>query len=310
MVVDVLAVHAVAVTAGARVDADVGALLGGEAVEDLVVQVNEGLEEVGASPRVARVLLGGQTALSEVDADALGAGLEAQADVLLALVDQVLDELVLRVALDLAWKRVSECESFQFTGSLLTLQRVQQVQHAGRNDGLLQAGLLGERLALLKVVGGIGVVLQRALDEARKLPVVSIVEDGEELAVGREILGQALAAKRVNDGVGRERGSLAQSRSAFDTAFKKCRFPYPLLAVSHELGASLLEALDRVGCSLVLRRKQLLPRGRARVIGGIHVLQVLGPRQGSNGLGGNGHCVSVFQMLYAYRGTGRGRSLI
>lgn len=103
MVVNVLAVDAVAVAAGAGVDADVLALVGGEAVEDLVVQVDECLEQVGAGPRVARVLLRGQTTLGEVDADALRAGLEGAADVLLALVDQVLDELLLRIALDLAY---------------------------------------------------------------------------------------------------------------------------------------------------------------------------------------------------------------
>lgn len=103
VVVNVLAVDAVAVAAGAGVDADVLALVGGEAVEDLVVQVDECLEQVGAGPRVARVLLRGQTTLGEVDADALRAGLEGAADVLLALVDQVLDELLLRIALDLAY---------------------------------------------------------------------------------------------------------------------------------------------------------------------------------------------------------------
>ena len=46
----------VAVAPGAGVDADVGAFGGGEAGQDAVVEVDEGLEEGGAGPGVAGVV--------------------------------------------------------------------------------------------------------------------------------------------------------------------------------------------------------------------------------------------------------------
>jgi hypothetical protein len=64
------------------------ALLGGEAGEQLVVEVDELLQHVPAGPRVARVVLVGQPALGEVHRDAHRAGVEALADVLLGLVTQ------------------------------------------------------------------------------------------------------------------------------------------------------------------------------------------------------------------------------
>lgn len=64
---------------------------------------------------------------------------------------------------------------------------------------------------------------------------------------------------------------------------------HPLFAVGHELGARLLEALHSLGSSLFLRGQQLVTRRRPRVVGGNDVLQVLGPGQGSNGLGRDGH---------------------
>ena len=61
--------HGVAVTAGAGVDADVLALFGREAVKDFVVEINEGVEEFGAGPGVARVVFGGEATFCEVDAE-------------------------------------------------------------------------------------------------------------------------------------------------------------------------------------------------------------------------------------------------
>ena len=52
----------VAVAAGAGVDANVGAFEGGEAGENEVVEGDEGLEEGGAGPGVAGVVLGCQAA--------------------------------------------------------------------------------------------------------------------------------------------------------------------------------------------------------------------------------------------------------
>ena len=55
----------VAVAAGAGVDADVGALGGGEAGQDAVVEVDEGLEEGGAGAGVAGVVFGGEAACDD-----------------------------------------------------------------------------------------------------------------------------------------------------------------------------------------------------------------------------------------------------
>ena len=69
-----------------------------EPVEHLVVQVNECLEQLGASPGVARIILCSETAFREIDADALCADLETATDVLLAFVDEVFYEFVLWIA--------------------------------------------------------------------------------------------------------------------------------------------------------------------------------------------------------------------
>ncbi len=101
-VVDLLAVHTVAVAPRAGVHADVHALRGRKAVEHFVDQVDEGLQQVRARPWVARVLLGCEAALGEVDADPRCARVETAPDVLFTLVDEVLDELVFGVSLNLA----------------------------------------------------------------------------------------------------------------------------------------------------------------------------------------------------------------
>ena len=119
LVGDFLGVHRVAVAAGAGVDADVDALLGAEAVDHAVVEVDELLEHVLVRPGVARVVLVRQPAFGEVDRDAHRAGVEALADVLLDLVAEVVEELLARVALELA------------------LERIEEHQHRWRDDGLL-----------------------------------------------------------------------------------------------------------------------------------------------------------------------------
>jgi hypothetical protein len=85
MVVDVIAVHGIAVAAGTGVDSYIFAFVRGEAVEDFVVEVDEGVEQFGAGPGVAGVVLGGEASFGEVDADAFGAGGEGSADVFFAL---------------------------------------------------------------------------------------------------------------------------------------------------------------------------------------------------------------------------------
>lgn len=57
-----MGVDGVAVAAGAGMDANVLALLGGEAGEDAIVEVDEGLQKGGAGPGVTGVLLRCETA--------------------------------------------------------------------------------------------------------------------------------------------------------------------------------------------------------------------------------------------------------
>ena len=144
---------------------------------------------------------------------------KALADVLLDLVAEVAEELLARVALDLA------------------LERVEQHQHRGRDDGLLD-GLRGDRLVLLDELRGERLVAERAAGQPRQLAVVAVVEDREELAVAGEVVGEPGAGERVGDRVGRE------ARLA-------------LLTVGHVGLAGLLEPLDRVLRRLVLLGLQL-----------------------------------------------------
>ena len=161
------------------------ALLRREAVDHAVVEVDELLEHVLVGPGVARVVLVREPALGEVDRDAHGAGGERLPDVLLDLVAEVVEELVARVALDLA------------------LERIQQHQHRRRDHRLLDR-VAGDRLVLLDELGRERLVAERAAGQPRQLAVVTVVEDREELAVAGEMVGQAGARERVGDRVGGE----------------------------------------------------------------------------------------------------------
>ena len=161
------------------------ALRRGEAVEQPVVEVDEVLEHVLAGPRIARVVLVRQPALGEVDRDPDRAGVEALADVLLALVDDVVEELVARVPGE------------------LVLQRVQQAHHRRRDHRLLDR-VRGDLHVLLDELRGVGLVAERPAGQPRELAVVAVVEDREELPVAGEIVGQAGAGQRVGDRVGGE----------------------------------------------------------------------------------------------------------
>ena len=130
------------------------------------------------------------------------------ADVLLALVAQVAEELLARVAGDLA------------------LERVQQHQHRRRDHRLLHR-VGGDRAVLLHELGRERLVAERPARQARELAVVAVVEDREVLAVAGEVVGQPGARERVGDRVGRE------ARLA-------------LLAVGDDRLADLLEPADRV----------------------------------------------------------------
>ena len=202
-------------------DADVDPLLGAEAVDHAVVEVDELLEHVLVRPGVARVVLVRQPALGEVDRDAHGARVEAPADVLLDLVAEVGEELVARIPRD------------------LLLERVEQHQHRGRDHRLLDRvrrdrAVLGHELRRERLVA------ERPAGQPRELAVVAVVEDREELAVPREVVGQARARQRVGDRVRRE------ARLA-------------LLPVGHDRLAGRLQPLDRVRRGRVLLGLQLGP---------------------------------------------------
>ena len=250
-VVDLLAVHRVHVATGARVDADVPALLRGEAVDDAVVERDEGLEQVLVGPRVAGVLLARQAALGEVDRDADGARGEGLADVLLGLVAQVGEELLAAVALELAG------------------ERVEQVEHRRRDHRLLER-LGGVRRGLLQQVGGVRPVAERPARQARQLPVVPVVEDREVLAVAGQVVRETGAGEGVGQRVGRE------ARGA-------------LLAVGHDRAPGGLHALDGVPGRGVLLGAELLLGDLAPVIGGDGLLQPHRAGQRADVLGGDGH---------------------
>jgi hypothetical protein len=103
--------------------------------------------------------------------------------------------------------------------------------------------------------------------------MTAVVEDGEELAVAGEVLGEAGPRERVGDRVCRE------ARLA-------------LLAVGDDRLAGRLEALDRVLGGLVLQRLELLPRDLAVVEVLVGVLQLLRTRKRAHELGGDRHALS------------------
>ena len=229
-------------------------LLGAEAVKDAVVEVDELLQHVLARPRIARVVLVGQPPLGEVDRDADGAGVKAPADVLFDLVDHVVEERVAGVAVDLA------------------VQRVQQHHHRRRDHRLLDV-MRRDRLVLADELRRVGLVAKRATRDARQLAVVAVVEDGEELPVTREVVGQAGARQRVGDRVG-----------------GKARLP--LLAIGHDRLARVLQAMDRVLGCLVLLSLQVGESDLALVVGLVGVLELLRPGQRPDELGPNRHALS------------------
>ena len=234
-------------------------LLGREAIDHAVVERDELVEHVLVRPGVARVVLVGEPALGEVDRDAHGAGVEALADVLLDLVAEVVEELVARVAVDLA------------------LERIEEHQHRGGDDRLLDR-LARDRLVLLDELRGEGLVAERAAGQPRQLTVVAVVEDGEELPVAGEVVGQAGARERVGDRVGGE------ARLA-------------LLAVGDDRLARRLQALDRVVGGGVLLGLELVPGDLALVVVGVGLLELHRPRQGTDELGRDGHALSSTDPL-------------
>lgn len=76
MIRHLLAMHRIAIPARASVNPDVDPLLGAEAVENTVVEVDKGLEQVGGGPGIAWVLFERESTFREVDGDADGASWE------------------------------------------------------------------------------------------------------------------------------------------------------------------------------------------------------------------------------------------
>jgi hypothetical protein len=106
VVVHIGAVSGIAVTSWTSVNAYVYSFFGREAIQDFVVDVNECLQELSASPRVLGIVSSCEAAFSKIYRNSLSPSVEAFANVLLAFVDQVLNELVLGVAFDFAWSGV------------------------------------------------------------------------------------------------------------------------------------------------------------------------------------------------------------
>src|SRR6202453_1049151 len=98
----------VAVAAGAGMDTDVLAFLRVEAIDHSVVELDEVRKHLATGPRVPQVVPAGEAPFGEVDRHPLGAVFERPANILLALVDEIGEELLAGVALHLAVERIKE----------------------------------------------------------------------------------------------------------------------------------------------------------------------------------------------------------
>jgi hypothetical protein len=137
-VVDVGAVRRVSVATRARVDADPLPLLGGEALEDLVVERDEIAQKLPC-----RVELQREPRLREVDLDRVRSGLERAPDVGLRLGPEVGEERLPRIAVD-------------------PVLGVEKAQRRGGDDGLLdRPGRVVPRLFEVRV--GVCPVAERPL---------------------------------------------------------------------------------------------------------------------------------------------------
>ncbi|HEX4625858.1 MAG TPA: hypothetical protein VH231_15525 [Solirubrobacteraceae bacterium] len=117
----------------------------------------------------------------------------------------------------------------------------------------------GDRPVLLDEFRGVGLVAERAAGDPRQLAVVAVVEDGEELAVAGQVVGQAGAGQRVGDRIG------GKARLA-------------LFPVGHHRLTRGLQPLDRIFGRLVLLGLQVRELDPALVVVLVGVLQRLRPR--------------------------------
>ena len=168
------------------------------------------------------------------------AGGEGLADVALALVDEIGQELVAGVPVD------------------VTVERVQQGEHRRRDDRLLHrfGGVLD---GLREVVRRERLVAERPARQPWQLTVVTVVEDGEILAVTGEVRRQAGTGQGVGQ---RVRGEARR----------------PLLTIGHDRGAGRLHPLDRVAACRVLFPSEVGVADLAGVVGGDRCLQRRRPR--------------------------------
>ena len=248
VVVDVGAVHRVAVAARAGVDADLRSLLGAESGQHPVVELDKVRQHAPAGPRVAGICPGGQAALGEVDGHSRRASGECLPDVLLALVDEVFLEALPRVA-----------------GNVV-VQRVQQRQHGRGDHGLLHR-LAGQPDRLAQRVRRVGLVPERPAGEPRQLPPVPVGKDREVLApVPGQLVGKPGSGQGVGDRVRREARP-------------------PLLAVGDDRLAGRLPTLDRVPDRLVLLSFELIVGDLPGVVLAIRLLQLARARQRADRFG-------------------------
>ena len=61
----------------------------GEMAQDFIVQLYKGLEQLGTSPWIARVIFGGKSTLGEVNGDSLCTGFKATTDIFHTLRERV-----------------------------------------------------------------------------------------------------------------------------------------------------------------------------------------------------------------------------
>ena len=204
-------------------------------------------QHAGARPWVTGIGPCGQAAFGEVDRHPHRAGGKRLADVLLALVDQVVLEVLTGVS------------------GYLVAQRVQQGEHRRRDHRLLHR-LGGAADRLLQCVCCICPVPERTAGQPRQLTVVTVGEDREVLAAAAEVVGEAGACQRVGQGVRREARP-------------------PLLTVRDDRRPRRLELLDRVSHGDVLLGLQVVLADLTGVVGCVGGLQLARPRERADLLG-------------------------
>src|SRR5438128_3907582 len=160
-VVHVGAVRRVPIAARTGVDADPLPLFGGEALEHLVVQVDERLEQP-----LRWIELDREPALREIELHDVGALRQTPADVRLRLAQQITEERFARVSPN-------------------PVLGIHQTEGRGRNDRLLD-GHVGERPRVRDIPIGVRLIAERPGSQPGELPHVPVRERDRD-AVGCEV---------------------------------------------------------------------------------------------------------------------------